>query len=65
MFWSGVDFEEPALNVIGKKFKDASIFYNDISEVTLSDLTRWLNNAKDIQWDYKNIVRRKGLLEKL
>ena len=65
MFWSGADFEEPALNVIGKKFKDASIFYNDISEVTPSDLTRWLNNAKDIQWDYKNIVRRKGLLEKL
>lgn len=65
MFWSGADFEEQALSVIGKKFKDASIFYNDISEVTLSDLTRWLKKAKEIQWDYKNIVRRKGLLEKL
>lgn len=65
MFWSGADFEEQALSVIGKKFKDASIFYNDISEVTLSDLTRWLRKAKEIQWDYKNIVRRKGLLEKL
>jgi hypothetical protein len=26
MFWSGADFEEDALNVVGKKFKDASVF---------------------------------------
>ena len=31
MFWSGADFEEVQLNVRGKKFKDASIFYNSIS----------------------------------
>ncbi len=65
MFWSGADFEETGLNVPGKKFKDASIFYNDISEIKQSDLQRWLKKAKEIQWDYKNIVRRKGLLERL
>jgi hypothetical protein len=65
LFWSGADFEEINLNVIGKKFKDASIFYNDISEVNKKDLRRWLKKAKEIQWDYKNIVKRKGQLEKL
>jgi hypothetical protein len=65
MFWSGADFEEAGLNVVGKKFKDASVFYQDVSEVKQSDLRRWLKKARAIQWDYKNIVRRKGRLERL
>ena len=65
MFWSGAEFEEAGLNVVGKKFKDASVFYNDVSEIKKSDLQRWLKKAQEIQWDYKNIVRRKGRLEKL
>ncbi len=65
MFWSGKDFEEPGLNVEGEKFKDASIFYNDLSEVNPEDLDRWLQKARDIQWDYKNLVKRKGQLERL
>jgi len=65
MFWSGLDFEEEKLNVFGGKFKDASIFYNDISEVNLFELNNWLKKSRDIQWDYKNIVKRKGKLEKI
>ena len=65
MFWSGVDFGEEQLNVVGKKFKDASAFFNDVSEVRVRDVRRWLKKAKLIQWDYKNIVRRKGRLERL
>ncbi|AFG36514.1 DUF1801 domain-containing protein [Spirochaeta africana] len=65
MFWSGADFAEPGLNVIGKKFKDASIFYTDAAEVNTADLHRWLEKARDIQWDYKNLVKRKGRLERL
>lgn len=65
MFWSGAGFEEKDLNIIGKKFKDASIFYNDISEINKKDLQRWLKKSKKIQWDYKNIVKRKGKLERL
>jgi hypothetical protein len=65
MFWSGADFEEPGLNVIGKKFKDGSVFYGEVSEVKKSDLRRWLKKSVEIQWDYKNIVRRKGRLERL
>lgn len=65
MFWSGADFEESALNVRGEKFKDASIFYNNVAEIETTDLSRWLNKSREIQWDYKNIVKRKGLLERL
>ena len=65
MFWSGADFDETALNVVGKKFKDASIFYNDVSEIQIADLRRWLEKAQNIQWDYKNLVKRKGQLERL
>ena len=65
MFWSGADFEEEALTVVGKKFKDASIFYDNVSEIYLNDLIRWLKKSIDIQWDYKNIVKRKGQLERL
>ena len=65
MFWSGVGFEEEKLNVVGKKFKDASIFYNSVSQINTDDLERWLRKSIDIQWDYKNIVKRKGVLERL
>lgn len=65
MFWSGADFEEENLNVKGVKFMDASIFYNDISEINIDNLNRWLQKSETIQWDYKNIVKRKGKLERL
>ncbi len=65
MFWSGADFDEPGLDILGKKFKDASVFFHDASEINKADLRLWLKKAKVIQWDYKNIVRRKGKLERL
>ncbi len=63
MFWSGASFGEVGLNVVGKKFKDASIFYTSIEEIKPKELKRWLNQSIAIQWDYKNIVKRKGRLE--
>lgn len=65
MFWSGADFDEKNLNILGGKFKDASVFYNSVSEINAKDLKRWLGKAEKIQWDYKNIVKRKGKLEKI
>jgi uncharacterized protein YdhG (YjbR/CyaY superfamily) len=65
MFWSGADFEEETLSVRGQKFKDASVFYNSVLEIDSNDLKRWLKKSRDIQWDYKNIVKRKGQLERL
>ena len=65
MFWSGADFDEAGLNILGRKFKDASVFFNNDSEIDKTALRRWLKKAKAIQWDYKNIVRRKGKLVRL
>ena len=65
MFWSGADFEEEELIVRGGKFKDASVFINKISDINVNDLNRWLKKSREIQWDYKNIVKRKGKLEKI
>lgn len=65
MFWSGADFEEEGLNVLGKKFKDASAFFNDSKEIDIRGLRRWLKKSKEIQWDYKNIAKRKGRLDRL
>lgn len=66
LFWSGVSFEEERL-VPGKsgKFKDASVTFTSIKEINTKDLKRWLNKSKEIQWDYQNIVKRKGVLERL
>lgn len=65
MFWSGKSFDEKKLDVEGEKFQDASIFYNDVNEIDKDDLKRWLEKSREIQWDYKNIVKRKGVLERL
>lgn len=65
MFWSGADFGEEKLKSNTGKFKDASIFYNSLKEIEVGELRNWLMKSRDIQWDYKNIVKRKGLLERL
>ena len=65
MFWSGADFDEENLTIRGEKFKDASIFYNNVSEIDIVELINWLKKAREIQWDYKNIIKRKGKLERL
>ncbi|PRX54252.1 DUF1801 domain-containing protein [Flagellimonas meridianipacifica] len=65
MFWSGASFEEEGLNVLGKKYKDASIFYTDAVQIDGKALQRWLEKAREIQWDYKNIYKRKGELIRL
>lgn len=62
LFWSGADFDEPMLKPGSGKFKDASILYTDASEINSSDLRRWLKKSCAIQWDYKNIVKRRGKL---
>jgi uncharacterized protein YdhG (YjbR/CyaY superfamily) len=65
MFWSGASFEEDKLNVVGNKFKDASVFYTSVEQINTKELKRWLEKSREIQWDYKNIVKRKGILERL
>lgn len=64
LFWSGQSFEEELLKNEGK-FKAAEARYTDPKQVDKKALQRWLLKARDIQWDYKNIVKRKGRLERL
>ena len=65
MFWSGKSFEDEKLNILGGKFQDASIFFNSVAEIKENDLKKWLQKSREIQWDYKNIVKRKGQLLRL
>lgn len=64
LFWSGQTFNEPGLQVEGK-FKAAEKRYTAAEEIIIADLQRWLQKSRDIQWDYKNIVKRKGVLERI
>ena len=64
LFWSGQSFDEPGLHPEGT-FKAAEIRYTSADQINAKDLKRWLIKSKKIQWDYKNIVKRKRVLEKL
>ena len=64
LFWSGQSFDEVGLENEGS-FKAAQRRYMDVSEIDTAELARWLQKSKDIQWNYKNIVKRKGKLERL
>ncbi|EMJ99286.1 DUF1801 domain-containing protein [Leptospira sp. WS58.C1] len=64
LFWSGQSFDEEGLAPEGS-FKAAEIRYTSPDQINKKDLKRWVNKAKKIQWDYKNIVKRKGVLERL
>jgi len=64
LFWSGQSFDEPLLQNEGK-FKAAEIRYTSAEQINTKDLKRWLKKSNAIQWDYKNIVKRRGALERL
>lgn len=65
MFWSGADFDEPGLKPGTGKYKDASATYQSVSQINVEDISRWLEKSRQIQWDYKNLARRKGRLDRL
>lgn len=64
LFWSGESFEEEGLQKEGG-FKSSGVRYTSVDQINKKDLKRWLKKSRDIQWDYKNIVKRKGVLERL
>lgn len=64
LFWSGQSFDEPGLVPEGS-FKAAEARYTAADQISAKDVKRWLEKAAKIQWDYKNIVKRKGRLERL
>ena len=64
LFWSGQSFDEDDLQKEGS-FKAAEVRYTSVDQINKKDLARWLKKSRDIQWDYKNIVKRKGKLVRL
>ena len=64
MFWSGQSFDEPTLKPEGS-FKAAETRYTSADQINTDDLQRWLEKSEKIQWDYKNIVKRRGVLGRL
>lgn len=64
LFWSGQSFATTGLQPEGK-FKAAEARFTALDQVSTKSLRNWLAESRDIQWDYKNIVRRKGKLERL
>jgi hypothetical protein len=67
MFWSGQSFDEPGLSAEppGTKFRSAGARYAREDEIKADDLRRWLKKSASIQWDYKNIVKRRGKLVRI
>lgn len=64
LFWSGQSFSSPGLLPEGS-FKAAEIRYTAQDQIEQVNLAAWLSEARSVQWDYKNIVKRKGKLERL
>ena len=64
LFWSGQSFDEDKLINEGS-FKAAEFRYTSAGQIIPEDVNRWLDKAKEIQWDYKNLVKRKGVLIRL
>ena len=64
LFWSGQSFDEEGLQNEGS-FKAAEVRYTSVKQINKKDLKRWCAKGKKIQWDYKNIVKRKGVLKRL
>ena len=64
LFWSGQSFATPGLKKEGT-FKAAEARYTSKDQVDTKLLRKWLGESRDIQWDYKNVVKRKGKLERI
>ena len=64
LFWSGQGFEEEGLDKEGS-FKAAEARFTAASQVDKKKLALWLTEARDVQWDYKNLIKRKGKLVRL
>lgn len=64
MFWSGQSFDAPGLTKTGT-FKAAEARFTQARQIDADAMNAWLADSRRIQWDYANIVRRKGRLDRL
>lgn len=61
LFWSGQSFDTPGLAPEGK-FKASEVRMAEFEVAQSLPWEKWLAEAHEKQWDYKNIVKRKGQL---
>ena len=64
LFWSGQSFTSPGLAAEGT-FKAAEARYTAPDEVDVELLRRWLAEARDVQWNYRDIRQSRGNLAPL
>ena len=64
MFWSGQSFETAGLAPEGT-FKAAEARYTSVDEVDVAALRAWLAESRTVQWNYRDIRRTRGQLERL
>ena len=64
LFWSGQSFTEPGLSPEGT-FKAAEAKYVTGADIDITKLKIWLKESETVQWDYKNIIKKKGRLDQL
>jgi hypothetical protein len=61
MFWSGQSFTTPGLTAEGS-FQAAEARYTSPDQVDTAKMDRWLAEGRDIQWNYRDIRRNRGLV---
>lgn len=64
MFWSGQSFKTKGLAKEGS-FKAAEARFRSVADIDEARLADWLAESRAVQWDYKNIVQRKGKLVRI
>jgi hypothetical protein len=60
LFWSGQSFTKAGLKPVGK-FKAAGIYVSSRKDPNLAELSSWLKESIEIQWDYANLPKKKKL----
>ncbi len=61
LFWSGQSFRVDGLTPEGS-FRAAEARYTAPEQVDAEALGRWLVEAREIQWNYRDIRRNRGLV---
>ncbi|MCK6081328.1 DUF1801 domain-containing protein [Microbacterium sp. EYE_5] len=61
MFWSGRAFDEPGLSPEGS-FEAAEVRYTAPEQIDDDAVRRWLGEAREKQWNYRDIRTNRGLV---
>lgn len=61
LFWSGQSFTVPGLEPEGS-FKAAEVRYTAADQVDVALLANWLADARNIQWNYRDIRTNRGIV---